>query len=340
MEETKETSKGNQLPRIAILATGGTIAGAAGDPTQVTGYKAGSLGINALIDAVPAIRKIAEVTGEQVSAISSNNLTDELLLKISRRCSELLSDPTIDGIVITHGTDTLEETAYFLNLTVHSDTPIVLVGAMRPATAISADGPLNLLNAVKVATDSHARGKGTLVVMADLILSARDATKTSGNFVSAFQSPVFGTLGVIVAGTPGFYRISTRRHTKQSEFDISGIKALPRVDIVYSHTSADRVMIDAAVAAGARGIVIAGTGNGSLHDDEEAGALDAMKKGVVFVRASHTGSGVVTDSVPRWTEEGFLRSGSLNPQKARLLLQLALTRTSDPKEIQRMFDEY
>lgn len=328
------------LPNVKILATGGTIAGTADSSTVLTGYKAGDLGIQVLINAVPQIKDFAEVTGEQVVKISSNNMTDEILLNLAKRCNELLADPKINGLVITHGTDTLEETAFFLNLTVHSKKPIVLVGSMRPATAISADGPLNLLNAVKLAADPNAVGKGVLIAMNDVINGARDATKTNTTNVATFRSPDAGPLGIIAAGKNIFLHQPARRHTFNSQFDISKLDKLPRVDIGYSHTNADRVAIDAFVKAGAKGIIWAGTGNGSIHDNEDSGAYDAVKKGVIFMRSARVGSGSTTASDQIWTEHGYLESGPLNPQKARILLQLALTQTQDPAEIQKIFMEY
>ena len=281
----------------------------------MTGYKSGDLAIQTLIDAVPAIKEIADVSGEQIVKIGSQNMTDAILLKLAKRCNELLNDPKIAGIVITHGTDTLEETAYFLNLTVKSDKPVVLVGAMRPATAMSADGPVNLLNAVKVAVNKESVGKGVLVAMNDTINGARDVK-------------------------PQYFRQSTKLHTKKTEFDVSALTKLPRVDIIYSHVNDDRVMADAAVAAGAKGIIHAGTGNGSIHDNCDVGLAEAVKKGVTVVRAARVGNGVTTKSVQKWTDHGYLEANSLNPQKARILLQLALTKTSDPKKIQEMFNKY
>lgn len=328
------------LPDIKILATGGTIAGTAAVNTQMTGYEAGALAIQTLIDAVPAIKDFADVSGEQIVKIGSQNMTDEILLKLSKRCNELLKDPKVDGIVITHGTDTLEETAYFLNLTVRSDKPVVLVGAMRPATAMSADGPLNLLNAVKTAVCPEAKGKGVLVAMNDTINGARDVTKTNTTNTATFKSPELGAFGYISAGVPQFFRASTKVHTFASQFDVSKLDTLPRVDIIYSHVNDDRVMADAAVAAGAKGIIHAGTGNGSIADRCDEGLADAVKKGVTVVRSARVGNGVTTKSVQKWTDHGYLEANSLNPQKARILLQLALTQTSDPKTIQSIFNKY
>lgn len=328
------------LPEVKILATGGTIAGSAPSNTQMTGYKAGALGVETLINAVPELKNIAVVSGEQISNIGSQDMTDDVWLKLAKRCNELLSDPDVKGIVITHGTDTLEETAYFLNLTVKSDKPVVLVGAMRPATAINADGPVNLLNAVKLAASPKAVGKGVLVALNDEINGARDVTKTNTSNVSTFKSPELGFLGYITDGEPYFYRETTRKHTKESEFDVDNLAKLPRVDIIYTHENDDRVLIDASVNAGAKGIIYAGSGMGSIHKDAEPGLVDAQKKGVVVVRSSRVGNGMVVANSEQYTKEHFLNGDTLNPQKARILLQLALTKTNDLNEIQRMFDEY
>lgn len=329
-----------ELPAIEILATGGTIAGTAASDTQMTGYKAGALGIDTLLQAVPAIHDIAVVHGEQIANTGSESMTTDIWLKLATRCNALLANPNIKGIVITHGTDTLEETAYFLNLVVKSDKPVVLVGAMRPATAISADGPVNLLNAVKLAASPKAVGKGVLVALNDEINGARDVTKTSTENVATFKSPELGLLGYFANGEPYFYKETTRCHTKHTEFDVSGLTELPRVDIIYTHVNDDRHLIDAAVHQGAKGIVYAGSGMGSIHKDAELGLIDAQKAGVVIVRSSRVGNGMVVASSAEWTAEHFLNGDTLNPQKARILLQLALTKTQDLDEIQRMFDTY
>lgn len=334
-DSTKE-----KLPNIKILATGGTIAGSAGSATQMTGYKAGAIGIQTLIDAVPQMQEYANITGEQVCKISSNNMTDDIWLLVGKRVNALLADKSVDGIVITHGTDTLEETAFFLNLVVNSDKPVVLVGAMRPATAMSADGPVNLLNAVRLAASKEAVGKGVLIAMNDEINGARDASKTNTTHVSTFKAPELGYLGYINNGKPYFYRESTRKHTSKSEFDLSKITKLPAVEIVYGRAGENRVIVDAIAASGAKGIIYAGTGNGSIHDAAEAGLIDAQKNGAVIVRTSRTGNGTVINSIAKWDEQHFLKGDSLSPHKARILLALALTKTNDLAEIQRMFDEY
>ena len=327
-------------PVVKILATGGTIAGSASSSTQMTGYTAGAIGIQTLIEAVPQMKEYADISGEQIVRISSNNMTNDVWLKLAKRCNELLADPGVNGIVITHGTDTMEETAYFLNLVVKSNKPVILVGAMRPATAMSADGPVNLLNAVRLAASPEAVGKGVMVVMNDQISGARDVTKTNTSNVSTFKAPELGYMGNFTGGKPFFYNVSTRRHTTLSEFDVSNLTELPRVDIVYAHVNDDRVLVDAAVAAGAKGIISAGSGMGSIHEMTEKGLADAQKKGVVIVRSSRVGNGLVVKGFQRYTDEKFLNGDNLNPQKARILLQLALTQTTDLEDIQRMFDEY
>lgn len=327
------------LPKVAILATGGTIAGQAASNTQMTGYVPGAIGVQTLINAVPAIQNYAQVSGEQVANIGSYDMNNEIWLKLANRVNELLASDDCDGVVITHGTDTLEETAYFLNLVVKSDKPVVLTGAMRPATAISADGPVNLLNAVRLAADPNAKGRGVMVALNDEINCARDVTKTNTTSVETFKSPELGYIGYFQNGTPIFYRATTKKHTVDTEFNLKGITELPRVDIVYTHVNDTRTFVDSAVASGAKGIVHAGSGDGSIYVETKAGLLDAVKKGVIVVRASRVGNGAVA-RVASDDKDGFVVSDTLNPQKARILLMLALTKTNDVKEIQRMFYEY
>lgn len=328
-----------ELPKVTILATGGTIAGAAPSSTQLTDYKAGELTAQQLIDAVPSISSIAQVSAEQIANTGSGNLTFEHWLKLAKRANELLASDACDGIVVTHGTDTLEETAYFLNLVVKSDKPVVLVGAMRPATAISADGPLNLLNAVGVAGSPESCGKGVLVVMNGQINAAREVTKTNTLSVETFKTPDFGMLGYVIDYKPVFYRAPVRKHTKDTEFDVSKLTTLPRVDIAYQTLGGDVEMHKASVSSGAQGLVEAGSGCGSLSNVSRAVLTEASKKGLIVVRSSRTGSGMVTPS-SRDAEPGFLTADNLNPQKARVLLMLALTVTKDKAEIQRMFATY
>ncbi len=333
------TASAANLPRVRILATGGTIAGTADSSTKMVGYKAGVLGVQSLINAVPQLKTVAQVDGEQLVNMDSKDMTTAVDLQLADRCNELLARSDVDGIVITHGTDTLEETAYFLDLTVKSKKPVVIVGAMRPATGVSADGPVNLLNAVTLAADPKAAGQGVLIAMNDTINAARDTTKTNTANVATFKAPELGALGYFTNGKPYFYRQDLRRNTWKTEFDVKGLKKLPRVDIIYSHVNDDSVLVNAAVAAGTQGIIYAGTGMGSVHKDAYAGLQEAAKKGVIIVRSSRVGNGMVIDDAD-YAALRFLPGDNLNPQKARLLLQLALTKTKDPKEIQRIFAEY
>lgn len=328
------------LPHIKILATGGTIAGSAASAGKLTGYTAGALSVQSLIDAVPQLTEIAAVSSEQLANIDSCNITSDLWFKLAARCNELMADESVDGIVITHGTDTLEETAYFLNLTVKGSKPLVLTGAMRPATAISADGPLDLLNAVKTAACREADGQGVMIVMNDIIIAARYATKTSAFKVEAFQAQPYGQLGTIAGGKVYFEAQVKKRHTEQSAFAGKNYTALPRTDIIYTHCDDDGVLIEAAVNAGAQGIIYAGSGMGSIHCGAEAALLKAVQCGAAVVRSTRVSEGRVLAANPKWDEAGFISGGNLNPQKARILLQLALTCTHDTRKIQEFFDKY
>jgi L-asparaginase len=339
-----QAARGGELPLIRVLSTGGTIAGTGASATDLQNYKAGSLLGEALVNSVPQIRQVANVNVEQIVNVASQDLTLDTWITLANRINRIFAeDPKVAGIVITHGTSTLEETAYFLNLTVKHDRPVVLVGAMRPATAISADGPLNLLNAVRTAASREAVGKGVLVVMNDEISSARDVTKTDTHRVEALRAPELGYLGYVDDDKVSFYRSSTRRHTSNSEFDVSGIKALPRVEIAYSYTQPSTVVIEALAASGVQGIVFAGTGAGNLSSVEKSAlkpivSLPAASR-PILVRSSRVGNGRVVSNAA-YDGMGMIPADNLNPQKARILLMLALTRTTDPNEIQRMFAEY
>ena len=327
-------------PNIVILATGGTIAGAAASGTQ-SAYTSGAVTIDAMLKAVPGIEKLANIKGEQISNVGSQDISFAIMLKLAKRINELLSTPDVDGIVITHGTDTMEETAYFLNLTVKSDKPVVMVGSMRPSTAVSADGPLNLYNAVGVAADPQARGRGVLVVMNDQIHAAHSLTKTSTTSVQTFMSPLRGVVGVTAYGKNDWYNTPPWKHTSQSEFDISNVTKLPRVDIVFADADMEPDLIDASVNAGAKGIVIAGVGNGNMNKVSVEAAARAVKKGVVVVRSSRVATGMVDRNVEVNDDElGFIASDELNPQKSRILLSLALLKPESPSQIQQSFRTY
>ncbi|PQJ89420.1 L-asparaginase 2 [Aliivibrio sifiae] len=330
----------DDLPNIKILATGGTIAGA-GQSATGSSYTSGKVGVDSLIHAVPQMTKIADISGEQVVSIGSQDMNDEVWLTLSKRVNELLAQDDVDGVVITHGTDTMEETAYFLDLTVKSDKPVILVGAMRPSTAMSADGPVNLYNAVVAATDKDSSGRGVLVAMNDTVFDARDVTKTNTTSVNTFQSPNFGSLGYIHNGDVQYQRSPERKHTTEVEFDVSKLKTLPKVGIVYNYANASALPVTAMVDAKFDGIVSAGVGNGNIYHSVFDELAKASKEGVVVVRSARTGSGSTTlDAEIDDAKYGFVASGTLNPQKARILLMLSLTETENYKEIQKMFQHY
>jgi L-asparaginase len=327
-------------PNVVILATGGTIAGAAATGTQL-GYKSGAVTIDAMIAAVPGISDLATIKGEQISNVGSQDMSFEILLNVAKRINELAKSSDVTGFVITHGTDTLEESAFFLNLTVKTNKPVVMVGSMRPSTAVSADGPLNLYNAVAVAADPQARGRGVLVVMNDWIHAAHSLTKTSTTAVQTFMSPIRGLVGVVSYGKSDFYTTPEWKHTTETEFDISQVTALPRVDIIFQSLDMSPELINAAAAGGARGIVIAGVGNGNMNKVSVTAAANAVKKGVVVVRSSRVATGLVGRNVELNDDElGFIASDELNPQKARILLSLALLRQRSPAELQTLFRTY
>jgi len=328
------------LPTIVVLATGGTIAGAASSDVQA-GYTSGQVGVEQLLAAVPQAKKIANLRGEQIANIGSQDMNDSVWIKLATRINALLAQPDVAGVVITHGTDTIEETAYFLNLAVKSRKPVVLTGSMRPSTALSADGPLNFFNAVGVAASPDAAGRGVLVVVNDWIHGAGSLTKTSTTAVQTFLSPISGLIGTVSYGQPEFYRGPVGRNTTTSEFSVDNTTVLPRVDIIMASENMDGAMINAAVAAGAKGIVIAGVGNGNMTAAAVTALAAQAKKGIVCVRSSRVTTGNVGRNVEIDDDRnGFVASLGLNPQKARVLLRLALTKTSDPKVIQRYFDEY
>lgn len=333
---TASPSSAPALPRIAVLATGGTIAGAAPDAASTAGYQAGALGVSFLVDAVPALASVARIDAEQVASIDSKDLALPLWNTLAARIDALMADPAIDGIVITHGTDTLEETAYALHLVVKGDKPVVLTAAMRPATALSSDGPLNLLNAVTVAAHPAAHGQGVLVAFNNRIHGARDVVKTSTYAVDAFQSPELGALGWVQDGRVEFARRVTR--TRDTQLAIAA--SWPLVEVVASYAGVTRTAVDALVAAGVRGLVVAGTGNGSIHATLQSALADAVKAGVAVVRASRVSSGhVMRNGAASDDALGFVSAGSLHPFKARVLLMLALANgIHDRDALQRAFD--
>lgn len=327
-----------ELPNITILATGGTIAGS-GKSSVSSEYQAGQLTIDTLIEAVPEMKTIANIKGEQIVKIGSQDMSDEVWLKLAKAINSQCKNT--DGFVITHGTDTMEETAYFLDMTVKCEKPVVLVGAMRPATEKSADGPLNLYNAVVVAADKDSAGRGVLVAMNDTVLGARDVTKTSTTAVQTFSSPNFGALGYIHNSKVDYERAPESKHTVNTPFNVDELTELPKVGIVYAYSNMPTEPLKALLDAGYKGIVAAGVGNGNVNAANLALLEQAAKDGVAVVRSSRVPTGYTTrDAEVDDSKYGFSASGTLNPQKARVLLQLALTKTQDPKQIQQYFEDF
>lgn len=328
------------LPRVVILATGGTIAGS-GESATGAGYSSGKMGVDAMIDAVPEVSALAHVRGEQIANVGSQDISFEIMIRLASRINALFAAGEADGIVVTHGTDTMEETAHFLNLTVKSKRPVVMTGAMRPATAISADGPLNLYNAVAVAADPEAEGRGVLVVMNDRIHGAHSLTKSDTTSVETFLSPVNGLIGTVIYGKTTYFRGPFRRHTHLSEFSVEGVTSLPRVDILYACADMPADLVACSVERGAKGIVIAGDGNGNMNAATIEAAAGMARQGIVIVRSSRVSSGTVSRNIEVDDERlGFIASDELNPAKARILLMLALLRERSLAEIQDLYFAY
>lgn len=329
-----------ELPNVHVIATGGTIAGAQASATGYA-YRSGAYDVDALLAAVPNLDTLAVISGEQVARIGSQDMNDRIWLELAKRVNAVLAGPGTDAVLVTHGTDTMEETSYFLSLVTKSDKPVVMVGAMRPATATSADGPGNLYNAVAVAAAPHARGKGTLVVMNDTIHYARNVVKTDTSAVQTFQSINRGPAGRVNTGKVFWFEPMDKRQGKASEFSVDGLDELPRVDVIYAHANMSADLIDAAVENGANGLVVAGVGDGNMTTPALDALARAAKGGVVVVRSSRLPSGItLRNNEVNDDEKGFVASGELNPAKSRVLLQLALTKTRDPVAIQKMFHEY
>ncbi|WP_432727961.1 asparaginase [Variovorax sp. W6] len=328
------------LPNVVILATGGTIAGAGASAVNSATYAAAKVGVEKLIAGLPELSKVANVRGEQVFQVASESLTNDNLLTLAKRVSALSKQSDVDGIVITHGTDTLEETAYFLTLTVHTSKPIVVVGSMRPGTALSADGALNLYNAVNVAGSKDAMGKGVLVTMNDNIDTGRDVSKNVNIKTNAFSSQ-WGPLGMIVEGRNYWFRAPVKRHTMNSEFDIDSITTLPPVEIAMGYEGVSSVAIDAIAKSGAKALIHGGTGNGSVADRIVPNLQKARSDGVIVIRSARVPDGFVIRNAEQPDDKyDWVVAHDLRPQKARILAMVALTKTSNTKELQRIFWEY
>lgn len=325
-------------PKIRIIATGGTIAGVSVSATS-SAYGAGQVGIQTLIDAVPQIKELADVSGEQLVNIGSQDMNDAVWLKLAKRINQLLSGD-YDGVLVTHGTDTMEETAYFLSLTVHSDKPVILVGSMRPSTAISADGPANLYNGVAALVDPSSKGHGVMACMNNQLIDAKSLIKTHTTDCATFKG-TYGEMGYVYNGKPYYIFEPTYKHTTRSIFNVDNLEKLPKVGIIYGYANCSTLPIEAFFKADFDGIVLAGVGDGNFYKDVFDVAVQMQESGTQIVRASRvpTGptclNGEVDDS-----KYHFVAALNLNPQKARVLLQLALTKTHDWQQIQKYFQEY
>lgn len=314
-------------PQVIVIGTGGTIGSAGGYWTG----NATRVPIDQIVK-VPGLDSVATVASEQLWNVPSGSIGPARWVELSRHIAELLRGrPELSGVIVTHGTDTMEETAYFLDLTLPGDRPVIVTGSMRPSDMAGADGPANLTNATRAAVDPRARGRGAMVLMDDKLFAARDVTKTNSTRVETFQAPERAPIAIVDADGL-FYRQSSPGRSAPI-FDVAAVKELPRVDIVYSYGGADGVLVDAAVAAGAKGIVMAGVGRGGLTGAQTDALARARAKGVVVVVSTRTGSG----RVPIARDDGMVGSGDLNPQKARVLLTLALTRSSDPAVVASIF---
>lgn len=331
------------LPKVRIISVGGTIDSTAAERINLANYGGDSprIPVEKMVQQIPELKTIADISVEEdMLPKGGPGRTMATVLKVAKRVNEIFEkEPDITGIVITQGTNNLEESAYFLHLTVHSSKPVIFVGAQRPSTAISSDGWLNLYNAIRIAVAPESPGRGVLLAMNDEINSARDVKKTAAYRVEAFQSPDLGFLGYADPDKVVYYRLPTRRNTINSEFNASTIDSLPQVDVQFSYLEASGGPIDALVAEGAKGIVIDGSGAGSPSTQQDAAIKRALEKGVIVVATTRTGTGRVLATIAR-KKSGVIPGDNLTAQKARILLQLALTKTSDPKEIKRMFDEY
>jgi len=329
-----------KLPRIIILATGGTIAGA-GTSSDRAGYTAGKIPIEDLIGTIPTVKKVADITGEQVASVGSQDMTIDIWKKLAIRINAINKNNEAEGIVITHGTDTQEETAYFLDLVLTGDKPVVLTGSMRASTAISADGPKNLYDAITIAASPKSIGRGVLVSFNEGIYDARDVMKLSTTKTNAFGSPNTGPVGQAYDGRVEYYLKSEREVKPNQPITITADTKLPRVDIVYMYADAPPDEIDMLVSKKVDGIVIAGVGNGNFNKAYTEAVKRAVAAGVVVCRASRTPSGrVVLHDEINDDELGTIVSDDLTPQKARILLMLGLTKTKDKKQLQEFFFKY
>lgn len=327
-----------QKKTIAIAATGGTIAGT-GEAGKTAGYHAGEMNVESILETIPMIQNVADIETVQLFNVDSNEMDEEKWITLANQLNELAARPDIDGIVVTHGTDTLDETAYFLNLTVYTQKPVVLTGAMRPATATSADGPFNLYQAVCLAASDDARGQGVMAVFSNTIYSGRDIQKVNNYKTDAFDQNAFGCLGYMQDETAYFFSRSFKTHTMQSIFALRRLESLAKVAVVYFYAGADEKILDY-LAETHEGIVIVGSGSGNYNRKWMKTMEKLAEKGTVFVRASRVSQGIVFDDRVFDPMDVCIGANTLSGQKARVLLMLALTITKDVKQIRNIFNQY
>ena len=333
-------AESQNLPRVIILATGGTIAGQGANADRA-GYIPGKVPIEDLLGSIPSIKKIAAIKGEQIASVGSYDVTTEIWISLAKRINEIFANNEADGVVITHGTDTQEETAFFLNLTITSNKPVVLTGAMRPATAISADGPKNLYDAIVVAGDPTSVGRGVIISFNETLYDANHVVKMNTTHVNSFDSPNTGPIGQVYDGKVNYYNQALQKIDAHAPFNISSLNDLPKVDIVYMYVDASATAIRALINDEVDGLIIAGSGNGSINKAILQAVETGVKKGIMIVRSSRVASGRVTSTQVFDDEKlGTIAANNLNPQKARILLMLALTVTKDKNIIREIFLSY
>ncbi len=319
----------NKLPLVVVVATGGTIANT----------PSGRLHAGEVADAIPALRSVAQLEVEELIRVASSAVNVEDWLRLAKRINEILAKPEVKGVVVTHGSNTVEETAYFLSLTVKSDKPVVLTAAQRQFTTLSSDSPKNFLQAVRVAASEEAWGKGALVVTNDVINAARDVSKDISTRLETYSSRDIGALGFVDDDQITFYRVPVKQHTRATPFDVLRLQKLPRVDIIYTYAGADGALIEAAVVQGAAGLVIAGFPTGSATPVMDDAIRRVAAKGIAVVMTNRGGMGRVMDK-KRSETRPLIWGDNLTPVKARVLLMLALTASRDPAALQQMFEKY
>ncbi len=328
------------LPHVVLIATGGTIAGEGSSATSGS-YTASVATVDQMLNSVTGLSALAAIRGEQFCKIGSQDMTFDILIRLSRYINQLLAGNDVDAVVVTHGTDTMEETAFFLSLTVNSSKPVVLVGAMRPASSMGADGPLNLYNAVATAASSQSHNRGVLVVMNDLIFDAQSVIKMNTASVQAFQSTEGGAEGYVNYGHVNFFRSPVQHHVGGYKLLVDGLNDLPRVDIIYAYTGMQADLIESSVRLGAKGIVIAGVGNGNMNAPSLTACTNAVRQGIVVVRSSRVATGAVGRNIEINDDEaGFIVSHRLNPAKARVMLALLLVQSHTTQQIQEFFYQF